>query len=115
MKPVLSSLLLTLSVVGGAHAHHGWSGYDSGKPLKLAGRIVESGYEHPHGFVRLEVEGKAWRVVLAPPSRMEYRGLAREDLKPGAMATVEGYPSREGAAELRAEQITIGGKTVALR
>ena len=115
MKPFVTPLLLTLALVGAAHAHHGWSGYDSGKPLKMTGRVVDSGYEHPHGFVRLEVEGKTWRVVLAPPSRMEYRGLAREDLKPGRMATVEGYPSREDAAELRAERITMGGKTVALR
>ena len=115
MKTFSTFVLVLLSLAGGAHAHHGWSGYDSSKPLKLTGRIVESGYEHPHGFIRLEAEGKTWRVVLAPPSRMEYRGLARKDLERGRTAAVEGYPSREDAAELRAEQITIGGKTVALR
>ena len=33
-------------------------------------------------------------VVLAPPSRMENRGLARGALRPGVKAKVEGYPSR---------------------
>jgi hypothetical protein len=41
-----------------AAAHHGWSGYDSSKVLTLTGVIRESGYEHPHGHVRLEVPGK---------------------------------------------------------
>jgi hypothetical protein len=96
-------------------AHHGWSEYDSSKPLKLAGKIVQSGYEHPHGHVRLEVPGKTWQVVLAPPSRMENRGLPKAWLKPGAAATVEGYANRSKPEELRAERITMNGKTVELR
>jgi hypothetical protein len=100
---------------GAAAAHHGWSGYDSGKELKLTGTIKESGYEHPHGFIRLETPGKMWNVVLAPPSRMENRGLPREQLKPGTTATVVGYPHRSEQEEMRAERITIGDKTTELR
>jgi hypothetical protein len=96
-------------------AHHGWSEYDSSKALKLTGKIVESGYEHPHGHVRLETPGKSWNVVLAPPSRMERRGLEKGALKAGASVTVEGYPNRDKPEELRAERITVGGKTVELR
>jgi len=96
-------------------AHHGWSEYDSSKQLKLTGKIVESGYEHPHGHVRLEAPGKTWEVVLAPPSRMERRGLEKSALKPGVTATVVGYPNRNKPEEMRAERITINGKTVELR
>jgi len=98
-----------------AAAHHGWSEYDSSNALKLTGKIVESGYEHPHGHVRLETPGKTWNVVLAPPSRMERRGLEKEMLKPGATATVEGYPNRAKPEEMRAERITIQDKTTELR
>ena len=98
-----------------ASAHHGWSEYDTAKELKLTGKILESGYEHPHGFVRLETPGKTWHVVLAPPSRMERRGLEKGALKPGASVTVEGYPNRDKPEEMRAERITAGGKTVELR
>jgi Family of unknown function (DUF6152) len=98
-----------------APAHHGWSGYDSAKPLTLTGVIKESGYEHPHGFVKLEVSGKTWLVILAPPTRMENRGLPRTALAPGTAAKVEGYPHRTDAEEMRAERITINGKTVELR
>jgi hypothetical protein len=98
-----------------AAAHHGWSGYDSAQELSVTGTIKESGYEHPHGYVRLDAPGKTWVVVLAPPSRMERRGLLRTALAPGTRATVVGYPSRSDPEEMRAERITIDGKTVELR
>ena len=98
-----------------ALAHHGWSEYDSSKALRLTGKIVESGYEHPHGHVVLETPEKKWNVVLAPPSRMEFRGLSKEMLAPGGQATVEGYANRGKPDEMRAERITIQGKTTELR
>ena len=98
-----------------ATAHHGWSEYDVSKTLNLTGKIVESGYEHPHGHVLLETPGKTWQVVLAPPSRMERRGLEKGALKPGVTATVEGYANRDKPQEMRAERIRIDGKTVELR
>jgi hypothetical protein len=108
-------MLIAALLPGMALAHHGWSEYDTSKALQLTGKIVESGYEHPHGHVRLETPGKTWMVVLAPPSRMERRGLQKHSLKPGATATVEGYPNREKPDELRAERITVDGKTTELR
>jgi len=111
---VMVPALLT-ALAGSALGHHGWSSYDSGKEMTLTGTIREAGYEHPHGYVALDVSGKVWRVVLAPPTRMENRGLPREMLKAGATATVVGYPNRTDAGELRAERITIGAKTTELR
>ena len=98
-----------------ATAHHGWSEYDSSQALTLTGKIIESGYEHPHGHIRLQTATKTWNAVLAPPTRMENRGLPAAMLKPGTKARVEGYPSRVDPVELRAERITIDGKTVELR
>ena len=98
-----------------ALAHHGWSEYDSTTELTLTGTILESGYEHPHGFVKLKTNDKTWMAVLAPPSRMDTRGLAKDLLKVGSTATVVGYANRSKADELRAERITVGGKTVELR
>ena len=104
-----------LAAPAAALAHHGWSEYDSSKLLKLSGKIVEAGYEHPHGHIRLETPSKTWQVTLAPPSRMENRGLPKEWLKAGASATVEGYPNRNKPEEMRAERILINGKTIELR
>ena len=96
-------------------AHHGWSEYDATKPLTFTGKILESGYEHPHGHIRLETPGKTWLVILAPPSRMENRGLAKDALNKGNTVTVVGYANRDKAEEMRAERITAAGKTVELR
>jgi uncharacterized protein DUF6152 len=114
-RVVLLALVLAVTLTGTALGHHGWSGYDSAREMTLTGTIKESGYEHPHGFVNLDVAGKVWRVVLAPPTRMENRGLPREMLKAGATATVVGYPHRTETDELRAERITVGAKTTELR
>ena len=121
MPPTRSSVLrrgalvAALLLPAATLAHHGWSGYDGATLLKVAGTIRQAGYEHPHGYVRLEAAGKTWVVVLAPPSRMENRGLASAALKAGVAAQVEGYASRSDAVEMRAERITIDGKTVELR
>ena len=112
MKRVLA--LLALAAVP-ALAHHGWSEYDASKPLKLTGKVLKSGYEHPHGHVQLETKEKTWMVILAPPSRMENRGLAAAEIAAGKTVTVEGYPNRQKAEELRAVRITTSGKTVELR
>ena len=120
---IAQTLILAGGLVGSAlvFGHHGWSEYNTDKELKLTGVIKESGYEHPHGHIRLEIPaasgtpGKTWQAVLAPPSRMEARGLSQSMLKHGATATVVGYPHRSKPDEIRAERITIDGKTVELR
>ena len=109
------ALLALVLTPAAALAHHGWSGYDASQVLNLTGTIREAGYEHPHGYVKLQTPDKTWLVVLAPPSRMENRGLPREMLKPGTTATVVGYPNRSDPGEMRAERVTIGDKTTELR
>jgi hypothetical protein len=107
--------IVALALAAAAHAHHGWSEYDSSKALNLTGVIKESGYEHPHGHIRLETPGKTWLVILAPPSRMQSRGLSSDALKPGRQASVVGYPNRTKPEEMRAERIITDGRTVELR
>ena len=113
---MLRTILFTLGAAAlPVAAHHGWSEYDSTKPLTFTGKVVESGYSHPHGHIKLETPGKVWHVVLAPPSRMENRGLPPSDIEKGKTVTVVGYANREKPEEMRAERITAGGKTVELR
>jgi hypothetical protein len=115
LRNLALAAVATAAMAAPVLAHHGWSEYDSTKTLNVTGTIRESGYEHPHGHIRLEASGKTWVVVLAPPSRMERRGLPAVAIKPGANATVVGYQNRNKPEEMRAERITIGGKTVELR
>jgi hypothetical protein len=112
-RPLAALALAALAVP--ALAHHGWSEYDSSQTLTLTGKIVEVGYEHPHGHIKLQTSNKTWDAVLAPPTRMENRGLPKGALKVGNTATVVGYPNRNKPNEMRAERITVDGKTVELR
>jgi Family of unknown function (DUF6152) len=97
-----------------AFAHHGWSGYET-EIRKVSGTIEEASYSNPHASIRLKTPEKTWVVVLAPPSRMSSRGLTAESLKVGATASVEGYQHSSDKNEMRAERITLDGKTVELR
>lgn len=104
----------TGALAGTAFAHHGWSGYEP-EIQKLSGVIEQASYSNPHGSIQLKTDEKTWEVVLAPPSRMTGRGLTQDMLKVGATATVEGYQSTSDEKEMRAERISVAGKTVELR
>jgi Family of unknown function (DUF6152) len=77
-----------------AIAQHGWSGYDGEHVLNLTGAIQESGYEHPHSYVKLAAGGKVWLVLLVPPTRLERRGVSRAVPAVRTIASVLGYPHR---------------------
>ncbi|UYN97909.1 MAG: hypothetical protein KIT25_12160 [Enhydrobacter sp.] len=96
-------------------AHHGWGEYDSSRLLTLTGSVKEFDYANPHGTLRLATPDKTWFVILAPPSRMESRGLPRDAVKIGDQITVEGHASRSKVDELRAERVHVAGKVVELR
>lgn len=98
-----------------ANAHHGWGSYDASKTITLTGPIKEFKYSNPHCQVVLDVGGKNWECVLAPPFRMENRGIPDGMLKVGMPVTVVGYASTAHQGEMRAERITLEGKTVELR
>ncbi len=114
---VLSSVLALVVAFAPASllAHHGWSSYHENKPLNVEGVITEASYGNPHGTAKLQTVGKTWDVVLAPTSRMQARGLTEAMLAKGTRAKVLGYQHKQHANEMRAERITIDGKTVELR
>jgi hypothetical protein len=97
-----------------AMGHHGWSGYET-EIRKVSGVIDAASYSNPHSSIRLKTPDKTWVVVLAPPSRMSNRGLTEAMLKVGKTVSVEGYAHKTDAAEMRAERISIDGKTIELR
>lgn len=108
-------LLAALVCFSFGSLHHGWSSYDQKKVLNFKGEILEYSYDNPHGMLKFKVDDKTWTVVLAPPSRMESRGLSESMLKAATTATVVGYPHLKIKDEMRAERITIGEKTTELR
>jgi hypothetical protein len=114
-RAALAIMALALVCFSFSAFHHGWSSYDQTKVLNLKGEILEYSYDNPHGMLKFKADDKTWTVVLAPPSRMQNRGLEESMLKKETKATVVGYPHLKTKDEMRAERITIGKKTTELR
>jgi hypothetical protein len=98
-----------------ALAHHGWSSYSEDKPVTLTGPLQDVSWGNPHGTARMNWQGQRWDVILAPTSRMEARGLQRDEIAQGQRITLTGYARRDGTPEMRIERIRVGEKTVELR
>lgn len=96
-------------------AHHGWSSFDSSKPVTIEGKIATSKYENPHVTLTVEMGGNVWTLMLAPTSRMVNRGASAELVAVGNSISAYGYPSKSEANVMRAERITVDGKTIELR
>lgn len=113
----LTTLLGTGLALGAglAQAHHGWGSYDAARKFTIAAPVGHLDWQNPHAHLKLKHEGAEWEATLAPISRMQARGLSEEMLKPGTEVQVEGYPSTRTPNEMRAERITVGGKTFELR
>ncbi len=100
---------------GGAFAHHGWGSYDAAKPVTVTGPILTSKFENPHATVTVRGSDKTWTVTLAPTSRMISRGAAQQVVAVGNNVSAYGYPSTVEKDEMRAERITVDGKTYEMR
>lgn len=112
--PAATALASTIHVPA-ARAHHGWGGYDTGKAFILTGEITKSTYENPHCEIEMLVDGRLWHFVLAPPSRMQRRGVTAEMIAPGRTCTVFGYPHLSRPDEARIEYMIIDGQRYELR
>jgi len=115
MHKTLALIGMSLAVPTAVLAHHGWGSYDAAHPITVAGPIETLKYENPHALITVKAADKVWTVTLAPTSRMQSRGAPPEFVAVGKMVSAYGYPSTVEKDEMRAERITVDGKTVELR
>jgi hypothetical protein len=106
--------LVALAITSAA-AHHGWGSYNAQKPVSVEGKILTSKYENPHVTLTVLGSDKVWTLTLAPTSRMINRGARAETVAVGKTISAYGYPSTVDKDEMRAERITVDGKTVEMR
>lgn len=114
---LISKMILGASLLTG-WLHHGWADYDAERAFTLEGTIQKVQYINPHVLVQVQPKADttmSWLAVLAPPSRMTRRGLPQDSVRVGQTARLYGYPHREHPDEMRAERITMGGRTTELR
>jgi len=115
MKKTALGLILAGGLTATATAHHGWGSYDAGKPVTVTGPIETLKYENPHATLTVKDGEKVWTVTLAPTSRMISRGAPADFVAVGKTVVAYGYPSTVEKDEMRAERITVDGKTVEMR
>jgi hypothetical protein len=116
--PMMRSVILFSAfalLTSAAFAHHGWGSYDASKPVTVAGPIMTSKFENPHATITVRGNDKVWTVTLAPPSRMSSRGATEKVVAVGQNVSAYGYPSTIEKDEMRAERITVDGKTYEMR
>jgi hypothetical protein len=114
MYPGLAIVALLL-LAAPAAAHHGWGSYDASKTTIVEGAIATLHYVNPHATVTVKAGGEVWTITLAPVSRMQARGAPAALLAVGKTLKAEGYVSKVDPGEMRAERITVDGKTVEMR
>ena len=108
-------VLLTGACAATVLAHHGWGSYDASKPITVEGPIVSSKFENPHALIAVKGGDRVWNVVLAPTTRMLSRGAPADFIAVGRTVSAYGYASTVEKDEMRAERITVDGKTVEMR
>jgi Family of unknown function (DUF6152) len=114
-KRRIAFVVAVIFSTGAACAHHGWGSYDASKAFSISAPVETLQWADPHVRVTLKYQGATWEATLAPVSRMQARGLSEAMLKPSTAVIVQGYPSTRNEHEMRAEKITVSGKTVELR
>jgi hypothetical protein len=114
-KRPIAFVVAVIFSTGTTWAHHGWGSYDASKGFSISAPVETLRWADPHVRITLEYQGGTWEATLAPVSRMQARGLSEDMLKPSTAVVVQGYPSTRNQHEMRAERITVSGKTVELR
>jgi hypothetical protein len=110
-----------LSVVGAmacclaavpAIAHHSFAAeFDSDKPVKLTGKVVEMRWSNPHAWIYLDVAGQngkveRWAFETGAANGLFRRGWRKQDLPAGTVLVIQGWQARNGSNTANAGSIT---------
>jgi hypothetical protein len=93
-----------------------WTQFDLTKPQKFTAVIKTSDYKRDtFASATVDVAGKTYDVVLGPPIRLDFRGLAAEDFKPGKTIAFQAVVSKQTPTLLRVQTFTKGKNEIDAR
>ena len=113
MKRLFLPLAIALALGGALSvmAHHGWADFDRSKKVEVNGVIVESKYENPHCFVRVNAEQNVWDIELSAVPRMKRHNITASMISAGTRVSLVGHPHKTKARVMKAIQMSLNGKT----
>jgi hypothetical protein len=86
-----------------------WTSFDLPKSQNYSGVVKELMWEIDKlAVAKIDIGGKVHDVMLGFPVRMDFRGIAREDVAPGITLAFQAVPSKQSPTDLRVEILTIG-------
>lgn len=83
-----------------AYGHHSYAAtYDTGKEVKLQGKLIQFVFRNPHSYVTIQApdqkgDMQRWSVEWAGTSQLSNRGITQDTLKINDAITIVGRPSR---------------------
>ena len=123
LPPTLAAgLLLSLSGLGTACAHHSFAMYDQTKVVTLQGTVKTFGWTNPHAVIVLlgwsgpeKGEPQLWSIELSTsPGNLSRMGWSKHSLESGDKVSVEISPMRDGrhAGSLKKVVVAATGKVL---
>ena len=93
-----------------------WTSFDLTKSQAYTGVVKELTWERDQlATAKIDIGGRLYDVMLGLPVRMDFRGIAEEDVSPGTTLTFQAVSSRQTPTDLRAQTLTIGKRTTDMR
>lgn len=102
---------VSLTGVGVAHAHHGWS-WAEDSTFEVTGTITSAKLGNPHGIVKVKAKDGDWTVEVGQPWRNERAGLKDSMLTKGVELTIQGNRAKDPKLKVvKAARVIIKGQT----
>jgi hypothetical protein len=93
-----------------------WTSFDLTKPQTYTGVVKESTWDIDKlATAKVEVAGKIFDVMLGLPIRLDFRGIAEEDVAAGKTLTFEAVPGKQNPNDLRIQTYTVGKNVIDAR
>ena len=99
-KMFFPAILAILALAMSAYAHHSIEAtYDTGKEVKLEGKLIQFLFRNPHSFVHIEVtdeNGKMQRYAVewGGAGALSAQGVKGDTFKFGDIVVIGGNPAR---------------------
>ena len=93
-----------------------WTSFDLTKSQTYTGVVKELNWElHKLATAKVDIGGQTYDVMLGFPVRLDFRGIAEEDVAVGKTLTFQAVPGKTTPTDLRVETYTMGKNVVEAR